>query len=101
MRRCLFHRQVKQHGGAEKSLQERVVQFVHDARSLSRALLSTNIVFEIPLPLAGQASSSKRDFSPAAAPFAGPGIRAASGETVGVNGANPISCACSHNRMAG
>ena len=64
--RRLFYRLAEQHGCAEESLQERVVQFVHDARTLSEAFFPTDIIFGVRL--------SKRRIS------------AAGGDIIGVNG---------------
>src|SRR2546426_2675828 len=43
--RRLFHRLVEQHGCTEKSLQQSVVQFVDNARTLSTTFFQTNTLF--------------------------------------------------------
>src|SRR3977135_2446392 len=86
----LFHGLVEQHGCAEKSLEQSVVQFVHDARTLSRAFFQTNIIFEVRLSWGGLPDSSlKRCSRSPAVPSSGSGTRAGTGERTGVDGANP------------
>jgi hypothetical protein len=94
----LFHRLVEQHGCAEKPLEQSVVQFVNDARTF----FQTDIILEVRLCLAGQPDSSlKRCSRSPAVPFHESGIRAAPGETIGVDGANPRRSAGNQDRMSG
>ena len=48
--RRLFHRLVEQHGCTEKSLEQRVVQFVGNARTLLAPLLQANVFFAAQMP---------------------------------------------------
>jgi hypothetical protein len=96
-----FHGLVEQHGCAEKSLEQGVVQFVHDTRALSTTFFQTDIIFEVRSSLAGQPDSSlKRCFRSHAIGSHGSGIRDAPGETIGVDGANPRRSA-NQDRMSG
>jgi hypothetical protein len=89
-----FHGLVEQHGCAEKSLEQSVVQFVDDTRALSTTFFQTDIIFEVRWSLAGQPDSSlKRCFRLPAIGSHRSGIRAVPGETIGVDGANPRSSA--------
>ena len=45
--RRLFYCLAERHGCGEKSLQQRIVQFVRDARTFSKAFLQTDIIFEV------------------------------------------------------
>jgi hypothetical protein len=96
-----FHGLVEQHGCAEKSLEQSIVQFVHDTRTLSTTFFQTDIIFEVRSSLAGQPDSSlKRCFRSPAIGSHGSGIRAAPGETISVDGANPRRSA-NQDRMSG
>jgi hypothetical protein len=98
----LFHSLVEQHGCAQESLEQSVVQFVHDVRTLSTTFFQTDIIFELRLSLARQPNSSlKRCFRSPAVSSHGSCIRAATGETIGVDGANPRRSAGNQDRMSG
>ena len=80
---------VEQHGCAEKSLEQSVVQFVRYARTLFTTFFQTNIIFEVRLSLAGHPfPKSERCSRTPAVLSARRRISAAWGETIGVNGTN-------------
>jgi len=98
----LFHGLVEQQGCAEKSLEQSVVQFVHDARTFFATFFQTDIIFEVRLSLAGQPDSSlKRCLCSPAIPSHGPASEPLLAKQSAVDGANPGRSAGNQGRMSG
>jgi hypothetical protein len=82
------YRLLEQHGCGEKPLEQSVVQFLRDARTLFTTFFQTDITFELRLSQAGHlASSMERCSRSSTVPSHLSGIKAALGETIGVDGA--------------
>ena len=97
----MFYSLVEQHGCAEESLEQSVVQFVRDARTLPGPFFQADIVFEVGLPLGCQPNSSlERCSRSPAVPSRESGIRAAPRETIGVDCANLRRSADIGDRMS-